>query len=75
MSHAREGRHYPTQCLSAYCGRADCEGSATRPPCREWPVLREFKEWRARVGATCPDPIWSPTFWVAATAAPTTREE
>lgn len=54
-------RVYPICCTSAFCGRLECEG------CRNKPILDEFKTWMNRVGATKPDPVWSPLVYVAST--------
>ena len=46
MTRENPERVYPTRCLSAYCGKIDCNG------CRHAPALQEFKDWVQRTGAT-----------------------
>lgn len=58
----RETRHYPSACLSMYCGKIECPAG-----CPSLPALRRFKEWRDRTGATPSDPVWSPTIYVTPT--------
>lgn len=53
-------RKYPMACRSAFCGRIECPST-----CRALPALMEFKAWRDRTKAVCPDPIWSPIFYMA----------
>lgn len=52
-------RTYPACCLSASCGRTECDG------CLSKPTLDEFKTWASTHKAKMADPIWSPTIYVA----------
>ncbi|MFK0572145.1 hypothetical protein [Endozoicomonas sp.] len=54
-----ETRHYPTSCLSAYCGQIDCRG------CRLQSQLDKFKTWKEETNAVKADPIWNPSLYIA----------
>ena len=54
-------RVYPACCTSAFCGK----GPESCPACRNWPVLREFKEWVKKTDAKVTDPIWCPMVYQA----------
>lgn len=54
------GRFYPTACQALYCGEITCPTD-----CEHLEALIEFQNWRKRTNAIQPDPVWSPTYWMA----------
>ena len=52
-------RIYPLCCLSAYCGKTNCEG------CINKEKLDEFKAWTKKTNAKPIDPIWCRTIYRA----------
>jgi len=55
-----EIRHYPTSCLSMYCGEIHCPDD-----CKFKPALDEFNSWKEKTKAIPADPIWSPGIYVS----------
>jgi hypothetical protein len=55
-----ELRTYPQFCRSLYCGETTCPET-----CQHLPELQAFKTWKQQTNAKQPDPVWSPTIWLA----------